>query len=195
MNHSKIATRVGAVVAAAAATVAVGAGSSAQAAWRTSGTVTATGGLSERAAPTTHSTKTGSYSRGARVNLYCYLDGGVVGRGRTWFSTSSAGNRWVSGTYVSTKSFVPKCPSADTEYSSGVTTTALNLRAGPSTSDRVLDWYPVSGGVTSVCKVRAQNIDGNDLWYLTESGSWVSARYVRNVDGGPASNLTPVWCR
>ena len=38
-------------------------------------------------------------------------------------------------------------------------------------------------------------IDGNNLWYLLENDSWASARYLRNVSGGPTSNFTPVWCR
>lgn len=196
MTYTKIATRIGAVAVAATASVAGFGVPSAQAASHTTGKVIATSGLSERKAPTTHSTKTGAYNYGESVKLYCSVSGEGIGQSGLWYSTNSSGTRWVAANYINASGPVEDCPVADTGTAKGVTTAALlKGRDGPSTSTLVFATYPKGTTVKVICKVRSQNIDGNRLWYLLDNSYWVAARYVKNVEGGPASNRTPVYCR
>lgn len=197
MTYAKITTRIGAVLVGAAAAVAgVGvAVPTAEAAAITTGKVTARSGLTERTAPTIHSSKAGAYNRGDTVKLYCGVAGGPAGGDRRWYSTNASGTRWVKGNFIDANKGVKECPTSDTSLSKGVTTAQLNARKGPSTSDKIANSKSKGSEIDATCKVRAQRIDGNDLWYYLSNDTWVSARYVKNVDGGPASNLTPVWCR
>lgn len=196
MRYSTIATRFGAVAAAVATTVAVGGASSAQASGPgPTGVVTAVGGLNARNAPTTQATKTGAYHRGVTVVLYCRTTGTSVGGSRVWYSTSPSGTRWVAGGYIDVEGVVPKCPVLATDDAKALATAGLNLRSGPSTSDQVAGSLSSGRSAWARCKVRSQSIDGNNLWYYLENDSWASARYLRNVNGGPGANRTPVWCR
>jgi hypothetical protein len=55
-------------------------------------------------------------------------------------------------------------------------------RQFPSTDSSVKGSLEYRQQVGLLCKVRAQNIAGNDVWYLLRSGStWVSAKYVDNT--------------
>ncbi|MFF8844124.1 SH3 domain-containing protein [Streptomyces sp. NPDC015127] len=56
----------------------------------------------------------------------------------------------------------------------------LNERAYPSTDSSVKGILPHGARIGLVCKVRAMNIAGNDLWYLVRDSRqvWVPARYV-----------------
>lgn len=197
MNYAKITTRIGAVVAGTAAALA-GVGVAVPAAEAagptTTGTVNTRAGLTVRTAPTIHSAKAGVYNSGATVKLYCGVAGGPAKGFRAWYSTNASGTRWVKADFIDAKKKVKRCPVADTERSLGVATAQVNLRKGPSTSDQISYSKSKGSKIETICKVRAQRIDGNNLWYYTSDENWVSARYVKNVDGGPASNLTPVWC-
>lgn len=174
---------------------AVGAATSAQASGPgPTGVVTAASGLNARQAPTTQATKTFAYPLGVTVGLYCRTTGTSVGGSRVWYSTDPSGTRWVTGAYVDASGPVPRCPSGATGDAKAVATTGLNLRSGPSTSDQVVASLPSGSSVWARCKVRSQSVDGNDLWYYLESDSWASARHLKNVNGGPGANRTPVWC-
>lgn len=195
MGSSKTAIRFGAVAAGVAIAATVGAATSAQASGPgPTGVVTAASGLNARQAPTTQATKTFAYQRGVTVGLYCRTTGTSVGGSRVWYSTSPSGTRWVTGAYVDASGPVPRCPSGATGDAKAVATTGLTLRSGPSTSDQVVTSLPSGSSVWARCKVRSQSVDGNNLWYYLESDSWASARYLRNVNGGPGANRIPVWC-
>lgn len=195
MSNSTTAIRFGAVAAAVAIAATAGAASAQASGPGPTGVVTAAGGLNARSAPTTQATKTFAYQRGVTVALYCRTTGTSVSGSGVWYSTNPSGTRWVTGAYVDASGTVPKCPSGATGDAKAVTTTGLNLRSGPSTSDRVVASLPSGSSVWARCKVRSQTIAGNNLWYYLESDSWVSARYLQNVNGGPGANRTPVWCQ
>ncbi|MFD9636441.1 hypothetical protein [Streptomyces violascens] len=55
------------------------------------------------------------------------------------------------------------------------------VRAHPTTSSTKLGAYPTKAQVRIKCKVRGQNVNGNDIWYrLLNREGWMSARYVIN---------------
>jgi opacity protein-like surface antigen len=58
----------------------------------------------------------------------------------------------------------------------------LNVRQYPSTDSSVKYVLPYKAERGLDCKVRAQYIKGNTVWYkLRHSNYWISARYVHNV--------------
>jgi len=62
----------------------------------------------------------------------------------------------------------------------------LNVRQYPSTDSSVRYVLPYRAVRGLDCKVHAQNIMGNTLWYkLRNSQDWVSARYVHNTGSVP----------
>ncbi|CAG7618292.1 SH3 domain-containing protein [Actinacidiphila bryophytorum] len=76
-------------------------------------------------------------------------------------------------------------------YGTVTSPVGLNVRQFPSTDSSVVGFvgYNVQVGLT--CKVRAQNIDGNTIWYLMRGASherWLSARYVANTGTVPYCN-------
>lgn len=58
----------------------------------------------------------------------------------------------------------------------------LNVRQYPSTDSSVKYTLPYKAERGLDCKIRAQYIMGNTVWYkLRNSNYWISARYVHNV--------------
>ncbi|KNE83458.1 MULTISPECIES: SH3 domain-containing protein [Streptomyces] len=66
----------------------------------------------------------------------------------------------------------------------------LLLRSAPNKRGHVVGSKPYGAIVKIKCKVRGQNIDGNNRWYVLKDGhyAFASARYIKNI--GPA----PRWC-
>ncbi|CAM5599230.1 hypothetical protein GCM10010329_49880 [Streptomyces spiroverticillatus] len=64
----------------------------------------------------------------------------------------------------------------------------LLVRAAPSTGAARIGTIAPGAQVRLACKVRAQNVSGNSLWYkLSDRTGWTSARYVTNRGAIP-------WC-
>ncbi|MEE1941513.1 SH3 domain-containing protein [Streptomyces sp. TRM 70361] len=62
-------------------------------------------------------------------------------------------------------------------------------RQYPSTDSHVVGGLAYRAQVGLKCKVRAQNIDGNPVWYLLrDRQAWVAARYVANTGSVPYCN-------
>lgn len=71
-------------------------------------------------------------------------------------------------------------------YGTVVSPTGVNERQYPSTDSSVRGTLPFRAQVGLKCKVRAQNIAGNDIWYLLRDRPvWVTARYVDNTGAVP----------
>jgi hypothetical protein len=69
-------------------------------------------------------------------------------------------------------------------YGTVTSPVGLNVRQFPSTDSSVVSFLGYNAQVGLTCKVRAQNIDGNTIWYLMRGTSherWISARYVANT--------------
>jgi hypothetical protein len=63
-----------------------------------------------------------------------------------------------------------------------VTVKGLNERQYPSTDSAVKGTLGYHAQVGLTCKVRAQNIGGNTIWYLVRGRStWIAAKYVANT--------------
>jgi len=69
-------------------------------------------------------------------------------------------------------------------YGTVVTSAGVNVRQFPSTDSSVVGFLANHAQVGLTCKVRAQDVDGNTIWYLMRGTSherWISARYVANT--------------
>ncbi|MFI1184573.1 SH3 domain-containing protein [Streptomyces sp. NPDC020799] len=67
-------------------------------------------------------------------------------------------------------------------YGTVVAQTGVNLRQYPSTDSKKLGSLEQNTRVGLRCKVRAQLIQGNEIWYkLRDRDAWVSARWVENT--------------
>ncbi|WP_329381594.1 SH3 domain-containing protein [Streptomyces sp. NBC_01716] len=68
--------------------------------------------------------------------------------------------------------------------------TGLLLRDKPTRSSRVVGSLPYGSIVHIFCKVRGDNVNGNNRWYLLADGTWAwaSAAYIDNIGKAPR------WC-
>lgn len=149
------------------------------------GEVTANGGLAIRSAPTPYSGRNGAVREGQRISLSCKVRGTNVGGNNIWYKLGSR-SKWVSARYVRNVGRAPGwCADSNAvgENNQGI---GLNLRAGPTTKDRVVGGLAGSGRVDLICKVRGESIRGNNLWYQTSDRKWVTARYIDNVGRAPS---------
>ncbi|MFI5758489.1 SH3 domain-containing protein [Streptomyces sp. NPDC051569] len=63
----------------------------------------------------------------------------------------------------------------------------LNIREEPTSNSRLLGGFRPGEIISLFCKVRGQDVDGNDLWYLLAGPrpGYVAARYVENLSYVP----------
>jgi len=63
----------------------------------------------------------------------------------------------------------------------------LNIREYPTSYSDYLGGIEPGTIIPLYCKVRGQNVDGNNLWYLLGGGrpGYVAARYVKNLSPVP----------
>ncbi|MCB5912098.1 SH3 domain-containing protein [Streptomyces pinistramenti] len=67
-------------------------------------------------------------------------------------------------------------------YGTVIARTGLNQRQYPSVDSSNRGFLAHNAQVGLRCKVRAQNIGGNEVWYLLrDRAAWVSAKYVANT--------------
>lgn len=143
-------------------------------------------GVNIRYAPTQLSTKTGSLARGTTIEIDCKEFGPRIDGNNLWYNLTKGG--WVSARYVANVGAAPRyCGSGATYEGKVVSRSTLNVRSGPNTGNAIVSRVPRGHHVFINCKVRAQNIDGNSLWYSLEgdSAAWVTARYIDNVGARP----------
>ncbi|MGW6918763.1 SH3 domain-containing protein [Kitasatospora sp. NPDC054939] len=63
-----------------------------------------------------------------------------------------------------------------------VSNLGVNIRQFPTADSSVIGTLPEGARVGLRAKARAQNIDGNEIWYLLrDRKGWVAARFVANT--------------
>ncbi len=71
-------------------------------------------------------------------------------------------------------------------YGTVISPSGVNTHQRPTTASPIVGTLRDEERVALDCKVRGQNIDGNDIWYkLRFRPSWVTARYVVNTGAVP----------
>lgn len=151
------------------------------------GYVIARSGLNVRQAPTTHSPRSANdLPYQTTTALSCKVRGATVGGNSLWYLLPAPqSDAWISARYVENVGGVtPKWCSAG-QSSTGKATASIAKHSGPTTSDPVVGSIAKGARVTITCKVTSQSVRGNDLWYYTSDGRWVSARYVANAGAAP----------
>jgi hypothetical protein len=188
MIKKKLLRAVGLTTAAMAATLSTAVLTSVDAQAAGDGRVTARSGLTVRYAPTKHSKAVGSIAYRSVVPLSCKVTGSNVDGNRRWYRLpGDGGPQWIAARYVKNLNRVPAWCGNDERFV-GRNTNWLSVRRGPNTADARVRTVAPGTGLDLVCKVHAQRIDGNRLWYWTKGDNWVSARYVDNV------GRSPNWC-
>jgi hypothetical protein len=73
-------------------------------------------------------------------------------------------------------------PAAEKPYGTVTAPSGLNERQHLSTDSLVRGHLPFRAQVGLKCKVKAQSVEGNPVWYLLrDRPHWVSAKYVDNT--------------
>ena len=180
--------RIAAVAASAAALtgVAVAAAPSAQAETKN---IVITRGHHMSTAPSFRSgQETYKAKKGAHYTADCKVRAQNVDGNRIWYKTSVAvavAPGYVPARYARNTRTIGWCNDGNKAFEKGVTTATLTKREAPGTQERSVGTFRKGATVKLVCKVYSQSVQGNDRWYYTSAGDWISARYVRNVGAVP----------
>lgn len=143
--------------------------------------------LSVRYGPSSATKRMGSVKPGKVIPLHCKVRGSSVGGNDIWYALPPTFNEWVSARYVDNVGAAPDwC--GNSERFVGRTTAKLTKRAAPTSASAAKGSYNSGAGVDIICKLKGQNVSGNNLWYWTTGKRWVAARYVDNV------GRAPHWC-
>lgn len=180
MNRTSMSTLIGTAVLASTATVAFAGQGNADdvtPAVGERGVVTANGGLATRGRPSTHSVKLGQYDKGDRIRINCKVRGTNVDGNRLWYLVAHHdGTEWLSARYVDNVGAAPAYCDPSHEPMRARATAPLNARQGPSTKDRKVGSYATGEDVRAVCFTL---VNRHNRWIHTNSGEWVSGRFVK----------------
>jgi hypothetical protein len=151
------------------------------------GKITAKPSLAVRHAPSTHSKYLASIKHGETVPLNCKVTGTNVNGNTKWYllpGDSFGGHEWIAARYVKNVGTVPGWCGTGKHYV-GRATTTVSERIGPNTADQRVGTLAKGRTVDVLCKLPAQSVKGNKMWYWTKDHKWVSARYISNVGKAP----------
>lgn len=178
------AMRILGVSAAAIAATAAGAALPAHAA-STDGKVDSSIGVQVRSAPSTASKPLSALPDNQVFPIECKVRGTMVDGNDLWYSLpSDIGGEYVSARYVTNVGPAPDWCSGG-KVATGKATSGLNLRQGPTHSDKIVGSVAAGKTFKINCKVVSDDVNGNKLWYYTTDGRWISARYVDNIGAAP----------
>ncbi len=155
--------------------------------------VTAADGLVERGLPTSASGQRGRLVQGEVVPVVCQVAGSVVyrnddenaERSNVWYRVAAAHPTWVSALYVEDIGAAPLYCGTGRTHAAKVTTGTLVRREAPTSRAAAHGAATRGDTVRAICKLHAQDVRGDDLWYNLPQGLWVSARYVADVGSAP----------
>ncbi|GAA3178540.1 MULTISPECIES: SH3 domain-containing protein [Streptomyces] len=106
---------------------------------------------------------------------------GTLARGKKFVTTAGA---LAAAAALSTTVLgaAPAQAAAAQPYGKVLSATGMKERQYPSTDAPTAGFQRHGAQVGLRCKVRAQNVGGNDVWYqLRDRATWVSAKYVANT--------------
>ena len=150
----------------------------------TDGKVDSSIGIRVRYAPSTASQPLGAIADGKTIPIECKVRGTMVDGNDLWYSLPPNTHEWVSARYVKNVGPTPDWCSGG-KVATGKATSGLNLRQGPTHSDKIVGSVAAGATIKINCKVVSDNVNGNDLWYYTTGGRWVTARYIDNIGAAP----------
>lgn len=142
----------------------------------TYGRVIATGGLRVRNRPSVNAGSITTLPQGYIVKLACRITGEDVDGNDVWYATEHG---WVTARYVANVGAPPStCSPTGFGPYSGKAITTLNVREGPDTSQPITRVLATGEEFIIDCLGLSESILGNEMWYRTEAGDWVSAAWV-----------------
>lgn len=191
MRISSIVRTTAGIAAVAASTMAIASGTPAAAEDSVAGRIRDTQSLNVRHGPSLHTPITGRLSKGDKIRIRCEISGTNVAGQPTWYALSDRSG-YVSGAYVDTGDYTPhECPNIETTYGVAHTTTAVNVRNGPSRQDRRVATLAPGTKIRVVCSATDTGSAGARRWYALDTytgedgepyprqGQWVAADFVQ----------------
>ena len=160
-----------------------------------SGKNTARNELVVRCLPTTFSNHEGLLLPVEVFPIVCKVQGTVVHKdddengavSNLWYRLPGSSHAWVSALYVTNvDGRIPRWCGDGSTYRGRVTGRLLVQREAPTTRANSHSALTKGTSVRILCKLRGQEVGGNDLWYALPQGLWVAARYVADVGAAPA---------
>ncbi|MDN5765117.1 MAG: hypothetical protein L0H96_03390 [Humibacillus sp.] len=153
------------------------------------GQVVASSGLRVHTMPSLSGRVNTTLRNGQTIPLVCVVHGPTVSGNSLWYLLPAAPGEggWASARYIRNLGAAPRWCGNGQVFAIR-TTAALNVRTGPTSADTLVQTLASGAGVDVTCKLDGQNVGGNALWYQTQGGHWLAARYVQNIGRAPG------WC-
>lgn len=145
-----------------------------------------------RTFPTPAAKLTSVLKKGTKVTIACKIEGPDVDGNRFWYRVQAGPNLWR---YAAARNLedAGKSPHyCDLGPPDGQVTAkpSVKLRTTPSLDAASAGSLAYGAKLNAICKVTGDEVDGNDRWYQLYDGRWVTARYIKNLNG-----LVPEFCR
>jgi uncharacterized protein YraI len=151
-----------------------------------------TASVNVRTFPTPAATKTGTLKKGTTVTIACKIQGPDVDGNRFWYRIQTGSNTWrySAARYIRNVGKVPHYCNLGPADGQVIAKPSVRLRTEPSLSADAAGSLNYGAKLNAICKVNGDDVDGNNRWYQLYDGRWVTARYVRNING-----IVPEFCR
>ncbi len=150
-----------------------------------------TASLNVRSFPTPAARLTGTLKKGTELTIACKIAGPDVDGNRLWYRIQTGKTTWryAAARYIENVGKAPHYCTLGPADGQVTAKPSVKLRTEPSTNAKSAGSLKYGAKLNAICKVTGQEVAGNDRWYQLYDGRWVTARYVKNING-----LVPEFC-
>lgn len=142
--------------------------------------------VSIRKYPTQASKKLGTLKKNTTITtIMCKVEGPNVDGNRSWYLYDPPGKAtwgWSSARYVKNVGKAPQLCKMGFPDGQVIAKPAVKLRTSPSLTAKTAGTLKYGTKLHTICKINGPKVDGNPRWYQLFDGSWVPARWVKNIN-------------
>ncbi|MBM7786963.1 SH3 domain-containing protein [Tenggerimyces flavus] len=151
----------------------------------------ATASLNVRSFPTPAAELLSVLKKGTKVTIACKVEGPEVDGNRFWYRVQS-GNTWryAAARNIEDAGKSPHYCNLGPPDGQVTAKPSVKLRTTPSLDGAAAGSLKYGAKLNAICKVSGDEVGGNDRWYQLYDGRWLTARYVKNLNG-----IVPEFCR
>ncbi|MBM7785233.1 SH3 domain-containing protein [Tenggerimyces flavus] len=151
-----------------------------------------TASLNVRSFPTPAARLTGTWKKDTKVTIACKIQGPDVDGNRFWYRIQTGKNTWryAAARYIENVGKVPHYCTLGPADGQVTAKPSVKLRTAPSLEAKAAGSLKYGAKLNAICKVNGDEVDGNERWYQLYDGRWVTARYIKNLNG-----LVPEFCK
>ena len=152
----------------------------------------ATASVNVRTFPTPAAKLTSVLKKGTKVTIACKIEGPDVDGNRFWYRIQAGPNTWryAAARNIEDVGRAPHYCNLGPPDGQVTAKPSVKLRTTPSLDATNAGSLAYGAKLNAICKVTGDEVDGNDRWYQLYDGRWVTARYIKNLNG-----LVPEFCR